>query len=129
MDLPYAREVGHVGEAPGVATSAGVMEGHEIPPDILTSVVYWLRKGCVTGQRNPLAVLDEFRREALVGDKYCHNDGCKVVGPLKDFKVCPQCKITWYCGAACQNEDWTTGGHKAACGSAVYVKTEPATSA
>ena len=38
-DEPYAREVGHVGEAVGVATSAGVMEGHDVPPDVLTGVV------------------------------------------------------------------------------------------
>ena len=39
LNLPYAREVGHVEEAPGFATSAGVMEGHDVPPDVLTSVV------------------------------------------------------------------------------------------
>ena len=40
---PYAREAGHVVEAAGVAPSAGVMEGHDVPPDVLTDVV-WLRK-------------------------------------------------------------------------------------
>ena len=30
-DNPYAREVGHVGEAAGVAESAGFMEGHDVP--------------------------------------------------------------------------------------------------
>jgi TPR repeat protein len=39
IDHPYAREVGHVGEAAGVAASAGVMEGHDVPPDVLTAVV------------------------------------------------------------------------------------------
>jgi len=39
LDYPYAREVGHVGEAAGVATSTGVTEGHDVPPDVLTSVV------------------------------------------------------------------------------------------
>ena len=38
------------------------------------------------------------------------------VRELKDFKVCPLCKIAWYCGDACQKLDWTTGGHKATCG-------------
>jgi len=38
-DHPYAREVGRVGEATGVAMSAGVMEGHDVPPDVLTGVV------------------------------------------------------------------------------------------
>jgi len=38
-DRPYAREVGHVEEAAGVATSAGVMEGHDVPSDVLTSVL------------------------------------------------------------------------------------------
>ena len=31
--LPYARVVGHVVEAAGMATSAGVMEGQDVPPD------------------------------------------------------------------------------------------------
>jgi TPR repeat protein len=43
MDLPYAREVGHVGEAAGAAL-AGVMEGHDVPPDVLTGIVHWLRQ-------------------------------------------------------------------------------------
>jgi TPR repeat protein len=38
-DHPYAREVGHVGEAAGVPSSAGVMEGHDVPPDVLISVM------------------------------------------------------------------------------------------
>ena len=44
LDLPYAREVGHVMEAAGVAASAGVMEGHDVPPHVLTSVVHWLQR-------------------------------------------------------------------------------------
>jgi len=67
-------------------------------------------------QHNPLHALDRLRVEALEGRKYCHNDGCDVVGQLKDFKVCPQCKTARYCGDACQKQDWTTGGHKATCG-------------
>jgi len=111
-DLPYAREVGHVEEAAGVATSAGVMEGHDVPPDVLTSVIHWLRKGGY----DTFDGLDQFRREALEGDNYCVNDGCQVKGLLKDFKVCPQCKTARYCGDACQKQDWTTGGHKDTCG-------------
>jgi hypothetical protein len=114
LDLPYAREVGPVGEAAGVAAPAGVMEGHDVPPDVLTSVVHWLRIGGLNIVDLPLA---EFRIEALDGAKYCGNDGCEVVGLLKDFKVCPQCKTARY---ACQKADWTTGGHKATCGTAVY---------
>jgi len=45
MDLPYAREVGHVEEAAGVATSSGLMEGRDVPLDVLTGVVNWLHKG------------------------------------------------------------------------------------
>ena len=89
-DWPYAREVGHVdvGEATGAATPAGVMEGHDVPPDVLTSVVYWMRKFCVTGQRTLSEELDGCRMWALLGDKYCVNEGCEVNGHLKDFKVC-----------------------------------------
>jgi len=118
-DLPYAREVGHVGEAAGVAAPAGVMEGHDVPPEDLAGVVHWLRKG----GHNPVDKLNAFRREALEGGQYCRNDGCQVKGLLKDFKVCPQCKTARYCGDACQKQDWTTGGHKAKCGTCFSLMT------
>ena len=117
-DEPYAHEVGHVGEAAGAATSAGVMEGHDIPLDVFTSVVHWLRRG----RYNQFDVLEVFRREALEGAKYCFNHGCKVVGHLKAFKVCPQCKTARYCGDECQKEDWTTGGHKVTCGTTAALR-------
>ena len=110
-DRPYAREVGHEEEASGVATSAEVMEGHDVPPDVLTSVCHWLQKG---GQ--PITQLEQFRRKNVEGYKFCRTDGCEVVGHLKDFRVCPQCKTARYCGDACQAHDWTTGGHKETCG-------------
>ena len=119
-DQPYAREVGHVGEAAGVATSAGVMEGHDVPPDVLTSVVHWLRKGCATGRHDPLDLLDGIRSLALEGGKFCHNETCEVVGHMQDFKVCPQCKTARYCGDACQKQDWNAGGHKELCGTFNY---------
>ena len=109
---PYAREAGHVMDAAGVATMAGVMEDHDVPPDVLTGVVYWLRKG----GHDIVATLEGIRRETLDGAKHCLNDGCEVVGQLKDFKVCPQCKTARYCGSACQKQDWTVGGHKEKCG-------------
>ena len=111
-DRPYAREVGHAGEAAGVATSTGLTEGHDVPPDVLTDVVHWLRKGGC----NTFNELDGFRKLALEGGAYCRNDGCVVMGHLKDFKVCPQCKDTPYCSDACQKQDWTAGGHRETCG-------------
>jgi len=111
-DHPYAREVGHVVEAAGVAMSAGVMEGHDVPPNVFTSVVHWLR----IGGHDPVHNLERLRKEATEGAKFCCNDGCVVMGHLKDFKVCPQCKTARYCGDACQKQDWTTGGHKETCG-------------
>jgi hypothetical protein len=68
------------------------------------------------GGYDPVHKLDVFRRTELVGAKHCFNDGCDFVGHLKEFKVCPQCKTARYCGDACQKQDWTTGGHKAMCG-------------
>jgi TPR repeat protein len=112
-DVPYARKVGRVEEASGVAASAVVMEGHDVPPDVLTDVVHWLRKGGYTPVDN---YLGELRRMALEGFPYCSNDGCEVVGHRKDFKVCPLCKTARYCGDVCQKQDWTTGGHKLKCG-------------
>jgi hypothetical protein len=123
-DTPYAREVGHVGEATaaqlpaGAATPAGVMEGHDVPPDVLNSVVYWMRKFCNTGQRSKILSeeLNGCRNRALLGAKYCANEGCEVEGHLKDFKVCPQCKTARYCGDECQKQDWIAGGHRETCG-------------
>ena len=99
-------------EAAGVATSAGVMEGHDVPRDVLASVLCWLRKG----GHNPVQKLEIFRRSAFQKADYCCNEGCEVMGLLKDFKLCPQCNTTRYCGDACQKHDWTVGGHKETCG-------------
>ena len=116
-DRPYAREVGHVGEAAGVAALIGDMEVlHDVPRDVLADVCCWLRKG----GHNMSVMLDEYRREALEGGQHCHNEGCQVLGQLKEFKVCPQCKAAQYCGAACQKQDWTTGGHKEMCGTSAF---------
>ena len=111
-DHPYAREVGRVGEAAGTTTSAEVMEGHDVPPEVLTDVVHWLRKA----GHDPVLKLEVYRRRAQEGDQYCYNNGCEVVGQLKKFKVCPQCKTARYCGDACQKQDWTAGGHQVKCG-------------
>ena len=118
-DHPYAREVGHAVEAAGLVkvsesmNSSGVMEEHDVSPDVMSSVVYWLQK--LPSEKSAVA-LDMFRSAMQEGAKYCFNAGCEAVGHLKDFKVCPQCKTARYCGDACQKQDWTTGGHKATCG-------------
>jgi hypothetical protein len=110
-DRPSARQVGHVVEAAGVATAAGITEEHGVPPYVLSDVVHWLQKG----GHDPIVTPYYFRRLALEGGTYCVNVGCKVVGLLKEFRVCPQCKTARYCGDACQKADWTTGGHKLTC--------------
>jgi TPR repeat protein len=112
VDSPHAREMGLIVEAPRIAAPAGVTEGHDVPQDVLTSVMHWLQRGL----HNPNASLNMLRKYALEGGKYCRNEGCKVVRPLKDFKICPQCKTARYCSDACQKVDWNAGGHKASCG-------------
>jgi hypothetical protein len=87
-----------------------IMAGHDVPPDVLTSILYWLRKGCASdGVRSDCGSVSEelerCRKTTLEGSNYCCNDGCEVVGVLKDFKVCPQCKTARYCGAVCQKKD------------------------
>jgi len=84
------------------------VDAHHVPMDVMTSVVHWLRKG----DHDVVSALDSLRGLAAEGGNYCFTNGCEVVGHLKDFKVCPQCKFARYCGDACQKEDWTTGGHK-----------------
>jgi TPR repeat protein len=117
-DDPYAREVGHVVEAAGVVTSAGVTEGHDVPQDVMTNVLHWLRMGGM----NPFEWLPVLRTHALEGGQYCRNDGCEVVGQPKDFKVCPQCKTARYCGDECEKQDWNAGGHKKTCGTAASIE-------
>ena len=86
---PYAREVGHLeepaGEPVGAHVSmwgspqAGIMEGHDVPQDVLTDVVHWLRQWDATGppyvaeQTNfghPFNILAAFRRTALEAGAY-----------------------------------------------------------
>ena len=88
---------------------------HDVPTDVLAGILHWLRKGGHTPVVM-LLVLDKLRGRALEGGPYCRNEGCEVVGHLKDFKVCPQCKHARYCGGVCQKQDWTTGGHRETCG-------------
>jgi hypothetical protein len=90
-------------EVTGVAMSAADIEGHDVPPEVLTSVVHWLRKRGVTGGPSVLDYLEAFRRAALEGAPYCDNDGCDGVGHLKDFKVCPQCKAARYLAMRARN--------------------------
>ena len=105
-----------VGEGTGVAALAGVTEGHDLIPDVLTSVVHWLRRGGDDEIVKLNERLNDFRITTLEGGAHCRNETCEVVGLLHEFKVCPQCKTTRYCGDACQKQDWNAGGHKKKCG-------------
>jgi len=105
-----------VGDAAAVAMLAEAGEDHDVPPDVLTGVCRWLRKWCNEEEdMDPFVFLEDLRMSALEGATYCYNEGCEVVGHLKEFKVCPLCKSARYCGAACQKQDWTMGGHKETC--------------
>ena len=77
QDRAYAREVGHVEEAAGVAVSVGVAEGHDVPLDVLNDVVHWVWE---TGERNFASWFSENRRIAQDGAAYCRVDGCQVLG-------------------------------------------------
>jgi len=103
LDAPYTREVGHVEEAVGVAMSAGDMEGHDVPPAVMTGVVHWLRKGGYFDLVGLDRQLGEFRKVALEGAKHCFNEGCEVVGYQREFKVCPQCKTARYWATRVRN--------------------------
>ena len=68
-----------VEEAAGVAASSGAIEGHDVPPDVLASVVYWLWMGGLNpAEKNEK--LAGYRTMALVGSDYCCNETCEVVG-------------------------------------------------
>jgi hypothetical protein len=50
QDRPYAREIGRVEEAAGIAASVGIFtEGHDVALDVLDGMVYWVAK---TGELN-----------------------------------------------------------------------------
>jgi hypothetical protein len=108
LGQPHAREIGHVVEAAGDTTYPGVIEGFDVPPDVLNSVLRWVHRGPPVHGIDPVvqvrAVLGEFRRIAVEGDKYCYHEGCEVVGLLKDFKRCPQCKAARYWAMRVRNK-------------------------
>ena len=89
VDRPHAREIGHVGEAAGVATSssAGLTEGHDVPPEVMSGVVHWLQRG----RHDLVAGLERCRREALVGAPYCRNEGRGVHSCTSQLKLSCVC--------------------------------------
>jgi len=67
-DYPYARDIGRVGDAAGDVMPAGIMEGHDLPRDVLTSVAYWVRKGCRQGLT---LVYFQAQRKRFPSDRGC----------------------------------------------------------
>jgi len=92
--MPPYKTAGYVEDAASFATLIRDRElPHDCPPhDVLASVVHWLQKGGY----DTLDTLDVFRFVELEGTTFCRNDGCEIVGLLKDFKVCPQCRTARY---------------------------------
>jgi hypothetical protein len=82
VDHAYAREVGHVGEAAreaaGLASSAGDMEGHDMPQAVLTSIIHWMQKEEGFGPAHLTPCLDQLRKQGLEGGMHCRNEGCEV---------------------------------------------------
>ena len=70
---PHARDIGHVEEAAGAATSDGITGVHDVPTDVLADVLFWLRKGAVPSTHLDHC-LNKLRHTALEGGKYCHNE-------------------------------------------------------
>jgi TPR repeat protein len=140
LDLPYARRLGKV---IALEPSQALRAKHgALPKRVLASVIWWLQpqepivrtvspsipRMEETDERTRLlsidpdatllisSALDMLYENAHAGTRFCHNIGCGVIGPLKAFKVCPQCKTARYCGPECQKHDWNAGEHKRTCG-------------
>ena len=47
--------------------------------------------------------------------RVCHFRECGATLPPESTLVCSGCKRVYYCGPACQRQDWKGGGHKLAC--------------
>jgi len=92
-----------------LSTSAFKFNSRRYTPDVLAGVVHWLQKMGM-GQNNIGAKLDALRKEAVEGAQYCFNEGCEVMGHLKDFKVCPQCKTHRYRFMRVRNKTGQWGG-------------------
>jgi TPR repeat protein len=91
-DMPHAREVGLVEvEATGVTMSAADMEGHDVPAEVLKSVVYWLQKWCVTGGPTPLDYLEaeEGRRRSGGGGCVLRQRRVRGRGPSEGLQGVP----------------------------------------
>jgi TPR repeat protein len=80
-DFPHAREVGHVEvEATGVAMSAADIEGHDhVPPEVLTSVVHWLRKGALHGDPVSSIILKCFAEQRWRGFRIATTTGARLL--------------------------------------------------
>jgi len=59
-------------------TSAGVMEGHDVPPDVMTDVLYWLQKGSATLQLDPLDALAPCAEERWRGVSNATTTGARL---------------------------------------------------
>ncbi|KAF7322211.1 MYND-type domain-containing protein [Mycena kentingensis (nom. inval.)] len=62
-----------------------------------------------------LELLRRLKAGEIPTRRMCDNLQCDRVGEGDSFKRCSGCHKLWYCSAACQNEDWTEGGHKRGC--------------
>jgi hypothetical protein len=85
IDAPYAREVGHVEEAAAAATSFGVIEGHDVPPEVLMSVIYWLEKG----GHNTVGVPLPFTQTSAVGGCTLRQRRVRGFGPAEGLQSLP----------------------------------------
>jgi TPR repeat protein len=90
-----------------------IKDGHDIPKDVMTSILLWLHRGEVKND-SVSQTLNAFKEASTVGSEFCYNDNCTVKGLLKQFKVCPNCRTAHYCSRACQKDDWVE--HKKVCG-------------
>ena len=119
-DQPYAREVGHVGEADGVATSAEVIEGHDVPPDVLTGVVHWLRKVGHNPVLKPTSFAEKRWRGVTIATTA---QGARLWANCRTSRFARCARPPGTAGDACQKHDWNAGGRKTTCGTFVELST------
>jgi len=135
INQPYARTVGLIEDVLAktmcstdvhTTTMANILWGdiehslgdpNKTPTDgfVYASIVEWFKRAELAGAGLGTTAFLEMSQIASVGDRYCCNVGCEVVGHRQDFKICPKCKFYRCSGSACQKADWTAGGHRDAC--------------
>ena len=94
------------------------------PDDVAGSTIKSKSKTKAKIKSDPSAAKDTKGKSTKDGSHCCFDPACQAPGARAE---CSQCHRAWYCGRACQRNDWKR--HKRACRAAVAAAARAATRA